>query len=98
VTDLWQLADLTTSWCVHTVATLRIADRVDDAERFSLPSGTTSPPIPTSQRSSTIEMVLIGGRRETLAAFREHAARCGSEVVAAGPQPAGNFVVECTRS
>jgi hypothetical protein len=29
VTDLWELADLTTPWCVHTVASLRIADHID---------------------------------------------------------------------
>ena len=29
MTDLWELADLTTPWCVHTVATLRIAERVE---------------------------------------------------------------------
>ncbi len=49
-------------------------------------------------RRLEIEMVLLGGRTDTLAAFRERAARAGLEVVAAGPQPAGRFVVECRRS
>ena len=27
--DLWTLSDLCTPWCVHVVATLRIADHID---------------------------------------------------------------------
>jgi hypothetical protein len=49
-------------------------------------------------RRLDIEMVLLGGRTDTLAGFRERAARAGLAVIAAGPQPAGNFVVECKRS
>ena len=26
--DLWELADLCTPWCVHVVATLRVADHI----------------------------------------------------------------------
>jgi SAM-dependent methyltransferase len=42
-----------------------------------------------------IEMVLLGGRSNTLAEFRELARQAGLEVVAAGRQPSGSFVVEC---
>ncbi len=49
-------------------------------------------------RRLEIEMLLVGGRTDTLAEFRGRAARCGLEVIAAGPQPAGRYVVECRRS
>ena len=43
----------------------------------------------------SIEMVLVGGRRRTVDQFRELAGEAGLEVVAAGQQPGGYFVVEC---
>ena len=41
-----------------------------------------------------IEMVLLGGKRRTVAEFRELARQSGLEVLAA-EQQAGYFVVEC---
>ncbi len=46
-------------------------------------------------RGLSIEMVLLGGKHRTVAEFREIASRAGLEVIAAGPQPSGQFVVEC---
>jgi len=43
----------------------------------------------------SIEMVLVGGKTNTLAEFRELAREAGLEVCAAGRQPSGRFVVEC---
>lgn len=43
----------------------------------------------------TIEMMLVGGRSNTLHEFRELARQAGLEVAAAGLQPSGYFVVEC---
>jgi precorrin-6B methylase 2 len=42
-----------------------------------------------------IEMVLLGGKHRSIGEFRELARSSGLEVVAAGQQPSGYFVVEC---
>jgi hypothetical protein len=42
-----------------------------------------------------IEMVLAGGKVRTVPEFRELARESGLEVVSAGKQPGGYFVVEC---
>jgi uncharacterized glyoxalase superfamily protein PhnB/precorrin-6B methylase 2 len=42
-----------------------------------------------------IEMVLLGGKSNTVAEFRALARQAGLDVVAAGRQPPGYFVVEC---
>lgn len=42
-----------------------------------------------------IDMVVAGGKTNTVTEFRELARRAGLEVVAAGPQASGSFVVEC---
>ena len=57
------------------------------ASRAIVISGGVAPD--DAPRRLEIEMVLLGGRTDTLAAFRERAARAGLEVIAAGPQPAG---------
>ena len=46
-------------------------------------------------RHLTIEMVLVGGRTNTVTDFTELARRADLKVVAAGPQRSGRFVVEC---
>ncbi|MGE5292556.1 MAG: methyltransferase [Micromonosporaceae bacterium] len=43
----------------------------------------------------SIDMILCGGRTNTVAEFTALARQAGLEVVAAGPQPSGYFVVEC---
>jgi uncharacterized glyoxalase superfamily protein PhnB/SAM-dependent methyltransferase len=43
----------------------------------------------------TIEMVLLGGRTNTVSEFTELARRADLKVVAAGPRSGGRFVVEC---
>jgi hypothetical protein len=51
---------------------------------------------PDGTRSGlTIEMVLVGGKHRTLTEFRELAQAAGLEIVAAGKQASGYFVVEC---
>ncbi|MDR3575317.1 MAG: methyltransferase [Anaerolineaceae bacterium] len=42
-----------------------------------------------------IEMVMLGGRRRSAAEFRELARQAGLEILGAGQQPSGYFVVEC---
>ncbi len=46
-------------------------------------------------RHLAIEMLLVGGRNNTLAEFRGLARQAGLEVSAAERQPSGSFVVEC---
>ncbi|HEY6402085.1 MAG TPA: methyltransferase, partial [Blastocatellia bacterium] len=48
-----------------------------------------------ARRSLVIEMVLCGGKHRTVTEFRELAREAGLEVLAAGRQPSGYFVVEC---
>jgi hypothetical protein len=43
----------------------------------------------------SVDMVLAGGRTSTLTEFRELARQAGLLVAAAGPQPSGQFAVEC---
>lgn len=45
--------------------------------------------------SLMIEMVLVGGKHRSLTEFRELTRAAGLEVLAAGPQASGYFVVEC---
>jgi 2,7-dihydroxy-5-methyl-1-naphthoate 7-O-methyltransferase len=46
-------------------------------------------------RPLSIEMMLVGGKHRTLAEFQELAREAGLDVLAAGRQPSGYFVVEC---
>lgn len=43
----------------------------------------------------SIEMMLVGGKHRSLTEFRQLAQAAGLEIVAAGPQESGYFVVEC---
>jgi hypothetical protein len=49
-------------------------------------------------RRLMIEMILCGGRTDSVDAFRERAAAVGLDVVAARRQDGGRFVVECRRT
>ena len=42
-----------------------------------------------------IEMVMLGGKKRSVAEFRELARQAGLEILAAGQQPSGYFIVEC---
>jgi 2,7-dihydroxy-5-methyl-1-naphthoate 7-O-methyltransferase len=48
-----------------------------------------------AQRCLEIDMVVVGGKDNSLTEFRELARRAGLKVVVAGPQASGSFVVEC---
>jgi SAM-dependent methyltransferase len=48
-----------------------------------------------ARRGLTIEMVLLGGKHRTVTEFTELARSAGLEVIGAGPQTSGYFVVEC---
>ena len=51
--------------------------------------------IASQDLSLTPEMVLVGGKTNTLAEFRELAREVGLKICATGRQPSGRFVVEC---
>jgi len=53
-----------------------------------LPDGSGSDGLP-------ISMLMVGGKDRTVSEFREIARQAGLEIVAAGQQPSGYFVVEC---
>lgn len=106
--NLASLSDLCTPWCLHTVATLRIAEHIAagkmeigelaeaagcDAYGRVVVLGGVSPD--HEPRGLEIEMVLVGGRGRTVAEFRELALEAGLEVVEAGRERGGPFVVEC---
>ena len=46
-------------------------------------------------RPVSIEMILVGGKQRTVAEFTDLAREAGLEVLFAGRQPSGQFVVEC---
>lgn len=46
-------------------------------------------------RGVSIEMVLLGGKQRTVPELKELAKEAGLEVIAAGQQPNGYFVIEC---
>ncbi len=48
-----------------------------------------------ARRDLEIEMVLLGGRTDTVTEFRDLAHRAGLRVIAAGPPASGPFLVEC---
>jgi hypothetical protein len=50
---------------------------------------------PEPDRAELLMLVLVGGKQRTVAEFEELARSAGLEVVAAGRQPSGRFVVEC---
>jgi precorrin-6B methylase 2 len=46
-------------------------------------------------RPLEIQMLLLGGKKRTVSEFQELARQAGLELLAAGQQPSGYFVVEC---
>ena len=93
--DVYLLTKVLNDWPdKETIAILsRCADAARPDGRVVILGG-VSPDEAT--RRLTIEMVLVGGKTNTVAEFRELARQAGLEVVAAGrQQPSGRFVVEC---
>lgn len=92
--DLYLLRSVLNDWPDReTVAILRrSAEAAHPASRVVILGGVSAEE--TGPRL-TIEMILVGGRTNTLAEFRRLAREAGLEVVAAGRQRSGSFVVEC---
>jgi 2,7-dihydroxy-5-methyl-1-naphthoate 7-O-methyltransferase len=95
--DVYLLKNVLNDWPEEpTVAILR---RCAEAARDARPRGRivvlggVSPD--QAPRSLGIDMLVAGGKTSTLTQFTELARRAGLEVLAAGPQASGRFVVEC---
>jgi hypothetical protein len=91
--DLYILRSVLNDWAdVETDALLgNVAAAMGAAGRMIVSGGVAADDAP---RRLMIEMVLLGGTTDSLAAFRERAARAGLEVVRAGEQADGRFYVE----
>jgi hypothetical protein len=77
----------------ETVAILkRCAEAARPSGRIVISGGVSSDDAPASL---SIETVLLGGKSNTLAEFRELARVAGLEVSTAGRLASGRFVVEC---
>jgi SAM-dependent methyltransferase len=92
--DLYLLRGVLNNWDDREAAALlsRCAEAARPAGRVVIlksicPDGAT--------RGLSISMVLVGGKDRTVSEFRELARPGGLEILAAGRQPSGYFVVEC---
>lgn len=94
--DLYLLMKVVSNWTGDELIAIlrRCAEAAGLDGRLVISGGVT--PDDRSQ-TLTIETVLIGGMSHGLAEFRSIAADAGLEVVAAGAQSSGRFVVECRR-
>jgi 2,7-dihydroxy-5-methyl-1-naphthoate 7-O-methyltransferase len=92
--DVYLLSKVLNDWPdVETTALLaRCADAALPAGRLLVVGGVAPDDAP---RRLTIEMVLVGGRTDTLTEFVGRAADAGLEVTATGRDSSGRFVVEC---
>jgi SAM-dependent methyltransferase len=95
--DLYVLSKVLNDWPDHeTVAILkRCAEAARPSGRIVISGGVSPDDAPASL---SIETVLLGGKTNTLAEFRELAREAGLEVCAAGRLASGRFVVECRPS
>jgi len=92
--DLYVLSKVLNDWPDReTVAILkRCAEAARPSGRIVITGGVSLDDAPASL---SIETVLLGGKTNTLAEFRELASEAGLEVCAAGRRPSGRFFVEC---
>jgi uncharacterized glyoxalase superfamily protein PhnB len=96
--DLYLLKKVLNDWPdEETVAILRrCAEAARPAGGRVVVMGGVSPD--DAPRRLVIEMILLGGRTNTVAEFTELARRAGLEIVAAGHQRSGHFLIECRPS
>ena len=94
--DLYLLKSVLNDWPDReTTAILRrCAEAARPAGRVVVLGGVI-PDNTTSGRTVEVEMVLAGGKSNTVSEFRELARQAGLEVLVAERQPSGYFVVEC---
>jgi hypothetical protein len=94
--DLYLLKSVLNDWPdKETIAILRrCAEAARPSGQIIILGGVMSDSAAAS-RTVEIDMIVAGGKSNTLTEFRELARQAGLEVVAAGRQPAHAFVVEC---
>ncbi len=92
--DLYLLKKILDNWPDREAATIlsRCAEAARPSGRVLLSGGAAPDGAP---RGLSVDMVLVGGKHRTETEFRELARGAGMEVLAAGRQPSGHFVVEC---
>jgi 2,7-dihydroxy-5-methyl-1-naphthoate 7-O-methyltransferase len=95
--ELYLLKSVLNDWPdEETVAILRrcaqAAAAADPSGSVAVLGGVASDDEP---RSLGIDMLVAGGKTSTITQFTELARRAGLEILAAGPQASGRFVVEC---
>jgi len=92
--DLYLLKSVLNDWPdQETVAILRrCAQAAGTAGRIAVLGGVAPDDAP---RALGIDMLVAGGKTATITQFAELARQAGLEILAAGPQASGRFVVEC---
>jgi hypothetical protein len=92
--DLYVLKSVLNDWPDEpTVAILRrCAEAARPDGRIAVLGGVAADDAP---RSLGIDMLVAGGKTSTLTQFTELAQRAGLDILAAGPQSSGRYVVEC---
>jgi hypothetical protein len=92
--DLYVLSKVLNDWPDEpTVAILRrCAEAARPDGRIAVLGGVAADDTP---RSLGIDMLVAGGKTSTLTQFTELARRAGLDILAAGPQSSGRYVVEC---
>jgi 2,7-dihydroxy-5-methyl-1-naphthoate 7-O-methyltransferase len=92
--DLYVLSKVLNDWPDEpTVAILRrCAEAVRPDGRIAVLGGVAAD---DTSRSLGIDMLVAGGKTSTLTQFTELAQRAGLDILAAGPQSSGLYVVEC---
>jgi hypothetical protein len=95
--DLYLLKGIINDWPDREAATIlgRCAAAARPAGRVVILGGVVQDGV---SRELSIEMVLLGGKQRTLTEIRALAREAGLDVVSAGRQPSGRFVVECRPS
>jgi 2,7-dihydroxy-5-methyl-1-naphthoate 7-O-methyltransferase len=92
--DVYLLSKVLNDWPDRETAAIltRCAEAARPAGRLLVVGGVAPDDAP---RRLTIEMVLVGGKTDTLTRFAAGAEDAGLEVTATGRAPSGRFVVEC---
>jgi hypothetical protein len=95
--DLYLLKNVLNDWPDReTVAILRncaqAAGKTGTTGTIAVLGGVAADDAP---RSLGIDMLLTGGKTSTITQFTELARQAGLDIVAAGTQPSGRYVVEC---
>ena len=92
--DLYLLRGILNDWPDREALAIlqRCAEAAQPNGRVVILKGMTTDDAP---RELSIEMVLLGGKQRALSEMQAHARQAGLEVLAAGDQSSGYFVMEC---